>query len=148
GEARAGLARCFAAWLAARGGAGSAEEMEAVTKVRRFLEQHGTARFERIIAEPTNEDEMAKASSLLIRDRVGFRRENPAGDYFCVMKESWKEVCGGCDPAMTAKALAKREMLWTDSSGKSTRPVRRPGVRGTVRCYVLLPKIFEDDDGG
>jgi putative DNA primase/helicase len=148
GEARAGLARCFAAWLAVRGGAGSAEEMEAVAKVRRFLEQHGTARFERIGDEPANEDEMVKASRLLIRDRVGFRRENPNGNYFYVLPESWKEVCGGCDPAMTAKALTAREMLWPDSGGKSTRPIRLPISKKPVRCYVLLPKIFEGTEGG
>jgi len=48
GEATAGVARCFTDWLTQRGGTGSLEAIEAVRAVRRFIEAHGNARFERI----------------------------------------------------------------------------------------------------
>ena len=144
GEARAGASRCFAAWIGARGGAGSAEEMEAISKVRRFAEQHGSTRFERIGDEPESEEKLVKAEGQLARDRVGFRRLVPAGLYLYVLRESWKEVCGGSDPALTAKALAARGMLRVGADGKLTRSERLPVSKGKIRCYVLMPKLFEE----
>ena len=50
GEATRAAARCFAAWLTARGGTGAGEEAAMLKQIRVFLTLHGESRFTRLTA--------------------------------------------------------------------------------------------------
>ena len=146
GEATAGVARCFADWLKQRGGTGSLEAIEAVAVVRRFIEQHGSARFERI-ADANGTGVVMPGERTPAR--VGFRKTDGAdGDttYF-VLPESWKsEICAGLHSSFVARVLAERGMLKKGPGEKFTRSERLPGFKGTTRCYVILSRILGATD--
>jgi putative DNA primase/helicase len=146
GEATAGVARCFADWLKQRGGTGSLEAIEAVAAVRRFIEQHGSARFERI-GDANDAGVVMPGERTLAR--VGFRKTDAAdGDttYF-VLPESWKtEICAALDPGFVARVLADRGMLRKGPGDKFTRSERLPSSKGTTRCYVVLSRILSATD--
>jgi uncharacterized protein (DUF927 family) len=145
GTATAGVARCFADWLRQRGGTGSLEAIEAITSVRRFIEQHGSARFERI-GDPNEAGVVLPGERTLAR--VGFRKTDAEGDTtYYILPESWKtEVCAGLDAGFVARVLADRQMLRKDTAGKFTRPERLPGSKGTTRCYVVTSLILGAGD--
>jgi uncharacterized protein (DUF927 family) len=145
GEATRGVARCFADWLAERGGTGSLEAIEAVAVVRRFIEQHGSARFERF-SEANDAGVIMPGERTL--QRVGFRKTDSEGDTtYYILPESWKsEVCAGLDPGFVARVLADRGMLRTGPGEKFTRSERLPGSKGTTRCYVILSRILGASD--
>lgn len=145
GEATSAAAACFAAWLADRGGSGSAEEMSGVAAVRRFIEAHGASRFEPMGALiPT--DVHGAPLDVRIHNRAGFRRLNDAGDVeYLVLPEAFRaEVCAGLDATATAKALAARGFLVPGSGGKLSSPARVPGFSGPVRVYRVTADILSD----
>jgi putative DNA primase/helicase len=83
----------FKEWLAGRGTSGAMDIEAAIRQVRLFLEQHGSARFER-------ENETRPITA-----RAGFYRKNPDGGEFWIMRETFKtEVCRGFDAQAVAKA--------------------------------------------
>jgi putative DNA primase/helicase len=141
GEATPGVARCFADWLKQRGGVGSLEGIEAIAVVRRFIEQHGSARFERV--GDANEAGVVMPGERTLQ-RVGFRRTDTEGDItYYILPESWKsEVCAGLGPGFVARVLADRGLLRTGPGDKLTRSERLPGSKGTTRCYVVLSRIL------
>jgi putative DNA primase/helicase len=142
GEATTGVARWFSDWLKRRGGIGSAEAIEAIAVVRRFIEQHGNSRFERI--DGANADgNVMPAERGSVPMRVGFRKTDAVGNTtYYVLPESWKaELCAGLDAGFVARVLADRGMLRKGSDGKLTRSERLPGHMGTTRCYVVTSQI-------
>ncbi|MBF0562724.1 MAG: DUF927 domain-containing protein [Alphaproteobacteria bacterium] len=139
GEARTGVARCFRDWLMARGGTESAEERDAVSAVRRFLEQHGEGRF----TYWTSYDNDSRPTS----NRVGFRRVGDQGTEFYILPESWRtEVCAGFDPSMVARVLVSRGYLIPGSDGKPQSKHRLPGLDKPRRVYRIHPSILGGDD--
>lgn len=145
GEATSAAAACFAAWLADRGGTGSAEEMTGVAAVRRFIEAHGASRFEPMGALiPT--DVHGAPLEVRIHNRAGFRRLNDAGDVeYLVLPEAFRgEVCAGIDATATAKALAARGVLIATRDGKLQDRQRLPGFNGPVRVYRVTADILSD----
>ncbi len=103
-EASVGL---FKEWLVGRGTSGAMDTEAAIRQVRLFLEQHGSARFER-------ENETRPITS-----RAGFYRKNPDGGEFWIMRETFKaEVCRGFDAQAVAKALAERGHLVAGDGGR------------------------------
>ena len=145
GEATSAAAACFAAWLADRGGAGSAEEMSGIAAVRRFIEAHGAARFEPMGALiPT--DVHGAPLDVRINNRAGFRRLNDAGDVeYLVLPQAFQaEVCAGLDATATAKALAGRGLLVATKDGKLQDRQRLPGFSGPVRVYRVTAGILSD----
>jgi uncharacterized protein (DUF927 family) len=143
GEATAAAARCFKDWLAARGGIKPAEESEAVSMVRRFIELHGTSRFE-AMGDLAHRDGAGAVIEQRIINRVGFRRRGEGGGIeYLVLPEVWRsEVCAGMDATMVAKVLAARGMLATGNDGKPQVKVRLPGFATSVRCYVLTADAY------
>ncbi len=113
--------------------------------VRRFIEQHGSARFERI--GDANDAGVVMPGERTLQ-RVGFRRTDTEGDTtYYILPESWKsEVCAGLDPGFVARVLADRGKLRRGSEGKFTRSERLPGSKGTTRCYVVVSRILSATD--
>jgi uncharacterized protein (DUF927 family) len=145
GEATKAAARCFADWLAARGGTEPAEERDAIAAVRRFIELHGASRFEGM-GDLAPRDGSGFAIDQRVVNRVGFRRRRDDGAIeYLILPEVWRsEVCAGFDPTMVAKTLAARGMLTKGADGKPQVKVRLPGFPGAVRCYVISGGIFGD----
>lgn len=140
GEATKAAAKCFRDWLTGRGGLQPTEEMEGVAAVRRFIEMHGTSRF-----EPMGENGDGESVIRTI-NRVGFRRsDGNGGTEYLVLPEAWKsEVCAGFDATMVAKALVGRGLL-IGRGGKTSDFQRLPGF-GPTRCYRLAAGILGSSD--
>jgi uncharacterized protein (DUF927 family) len=139
GEAIRAVAACFNRWLAARGGTGAAENMQAVDAVRRFIAAHGSSRFEDTSSKLDGHD-------LRISNRAGFKRRNDAGDWeYLILTDPWRdEVCAGLNPKRVARVLAGRQLLlgWTARSMAAS--VRVPGHE-RVRVYCVSGTILEGE---
>lgn len=136
GEATTACATIFRQWLSGRGGVGSAEDREAIARVRGFLEMHGGSRFESVDA----------SDETRIINRAGFWRESENGREYLFLAEAWKnEVCVGMDAGRVAKLLGERGLLRRDSAGKNSISVTLPGGIGKTRCYVINAAIFDGD---
>lgn len=136
GAALESAATCFRAWADGRGGAGNREPAAMLEAVRRFLLAHGEARF----ADLDGSDDRRTRLN-----RAGFRRQEPgAGWRYFIPAEGWPEVCSGFDPKAVAALLAARGCLDTED-GRTTRRERLPEL-GRVRCYVVTPALWGDDD--
>ncbi len=139
GEATRAAAMLFTRWVEGRGGAGAAEDREAVAKVRAFLEAHGASRFEPIDRENESVD-------FKVVNRAGFWRNVDGDREHLILPGIWKdEVCAGMDAKRVARVLADRSMILTDKENKPTIPTRLPGLN-LVRCYVVNASIFGDQD--
>ncbi|GAB4069570.1 DUF927 domain-containing protein [Ancylobacter sonchi] len=157
GEATRAASRCLQDWLGARGGIEPAEESEAIGAVRRFIELHGTSRFE-AMGDLAPKDGIGSPIDQRISNRVGFRRRSDAGGTeYLVLPEAWRtEVCSGLDAAAVAKTLARRGCLVTGNDGKPQIKTRLPSFANPVRCYVLTsdilgeaePRTYADRDFG
>ena len=148
GEANRAAARCFADWLASRGGVEPAEEREGISAVRRFIELHGTSRFEPMGSlAPT--DSTGAPLDVRVSNRAGFRRRDDEGGVeYIVLPEVWRgEVCAGLDSVAVARTLARRGGLKPGSGGKLQDVKRLPGFSKPVRCYVITSGILGEDAG-
>ncbi|HYD32096.1 MAG TPA: DUF927 domain-containing protein [Azospirillaceae bacterium] len=147
GDARIAAAKCFADWLDGRGGIESAEERDAIAAVRRFVEMHGSSRFEpmgRLIPR----DGQGLPMDVRIPNRAGFKADDGSGGVeYLVLPEVWRtEVCSGMDAGSVAKILARRGVLAVGSDGKPQKPRRLPGFSKPVRVYTITPAILSDGD--
>lgn len=147
GEAMRGVKRCFRDWLVGRGGIEPAEDTDAVAAVRRFIELHGTSRFE-AMGDLAPRNGLGELIEQRVPNRVGFRRHAEGGGIeYLVLPEAWKaEVCAGLDAGAVAKTLARRGIL-IGKDGKLQHQARLPGFDRPVRHYRLLPNIMSDEDG-
>ena len=143
GEATRAAAKCFADWLAGRGGVEPAEEREGIAAVRRFIELHGTSRFE-AMGDLAPSDGFGGKIDQRTSNRAGFRRRVESGGIeYVVLPEAWRgEVCTGLDATVVAKTLQARGYLATGGDGKSQVKVRLPGFPNPVRCYVVTANIL------
>lgn len=146
GEATKAAARCFHDWLLLRGGVEPAEEREAVSAVRRFIELHGNSRFEPM-GDLIHRDGMGTPIDVRIQNRAGFRRRDESGGIeYLVLPEVWRgEVCAGMDAVTVARALATRNLLVAGEGNKLQKNTRLPGFSSSVRCYVITSGILGDD---
>lgn len=142
GEASKAAARCFNDWLAARGGIEPAEDREAVATVRRFLEAHGTSRFEAVWEGAGQE--VTERDREKVTNRVGFRRKDGAGGVeYVILPEMWRtEVCAGLDAGRVARVLQEKGFLRSGGDGKPQMKTRIPGVPAPVRAYVITSDIL------
>lgn len=139
GEAMRAAEICFHAWLGQRGGTRSAEEREVISRLRRFLELHGEARFVRLDC-PDNDRPVA--------NRAGYRRLNAGAIEYLVFRETFRtEIFDGMDAIHAARILKEAGYLIPDSSDKSTTPIRVPGHDGSVRLYRIAGSILEGGNG-
>jgi uncharacterized protein (DUF927 family) len=142
GEASDAAAKCFRTWLEARGGIESAEERDGIAAVRRFIELHGSARFEPMWEEygtPAGGEQRTI-------NRAGFRRKDGAGGVeYLVLPEAWRtEVCAGLDAVAVARVLRDRGLLVPGKDGKLQDQARLPGFTKPVRHYHLTAAILSD----
>jgi len=118
--------------LAERGGAGAAEEREALLQVRLFLEQHGEGRFS-LAWDVKNERPVS--------NRAGFRKAAETGATYYVLPQVFRsEVCKGLDVRMVAKTMSRRGWLLHERDRLTTN-VRIPG-EGPLRVYVIAPDFL------
>ena len=130
GEALRAAKTCYSAWLGVYGGAGNREERNLLAQVRAFLEAHGGSRF-----APVDDG----ASVRLIRDRVGFTKNDGAGGpLYMILPEAWRnEVVAGYDPSWAARVLAAHGLLLTQGDRYTcTERILALGGEPT-RVYVL-----------
>jgi putative DNA primase/helicase len=132
GEALDAAGKMFKVWLDGRGTKGSSDAEAAIKQVRRFLEAHGSSRFQAV------GDDFAK-----VNNRVGFRRTNlQQQTEYLVLPESFrKEICSGYDSQTIAKTLAERGYLRRGDGKNLTRYETLPEI-GRTRVYMLLSKLL------
>jgi putative DNA primase/helicase len=149
GEATRAAEVMMSAWLASRGGAGAGEDADALSRVRRFIAEHGASRF--APATASDGSEAAEDTRPIIR-RAGFRKVVAGADAFLFFRETWAaEVFDGADATAGAKALAAAGYLVPGEGNKPARKERVPGwPGGSVRFYCVRASIMEEagDAGG
>jgi uncharacterized protein (DUF927 family) len=128
GEAATGIARCFAAWLESRGGAGSFDDQTGIRAVRFFVGKNA-ALFQ---------TEQQHRDGIIPRDRAGFR----VPGFFLILGETFRdEVCKGMDAVAVAKALHQAGYL---EKGAGKNYAKK--FRGKGRCYAVLESIISGSD--
>lgn len=144
GEAAEGVGACFRAWLKARGGDGRSEDIKALAQVRRFIEAHGTSRF-----QPFGSVDAGAEQDVRILNRAGFVRDRKDGEgrEYLIFPEAWRtQVCGSFDAGFVAELLAQRGFLKKDSEGKPARKMRVPSLASPARFYVVSSEILGDEE--
>lgn len=133
GEAEAAAAWAFDQWISGRGGAGQAEDRQAIEQVRLFIEQHGSSRFE----------DLDVTVERAVNNRAGYRKGSGEGQEWLVLPEVWKvDVCAGLDPIFVAKTLHAAGML--KMSGGKLQTNRKIGG-ADKRVYVITAAIIAGD---
>lgn len=142
GEATAAVARCMKDWAEERGGVGNLEPVRMVEQVRHFLYAHGTARFP-MIGDGEKE-------GWVTVNQAGFREASVMSEmsYYVFAEVFEQQVCEGFDARAVARQLKVIGALRTD--GQRLKVSKRLPGKGLVRCYHILPDIWEDaaDDLG
>ncbi len=133
-EASSAAARCFKDWLVARGGAGSHEAQDGIREILAFIEKHGNSRFQDV--ENITEK---------IHDRAGWKRTTDDGvEYLITRNTLQSEILGGSRNAQgVIRAAIEAGLVVPDSDGKTTRPVRLPGI-GQIRVIRLMPARYRE----
>jgi uncharacterized protein (DUF927 family) len=157
-EAERAAGICFQAWLDRRDTAGDQEIETGIRQVIRFLEEHGSARFEPVCeaARPSEADpagidrekdkEQANPSPISGRtfNRAGFCRRTAEGLWqYMALPEAWRtEITKGFDPLVLAREMVDRSLIIPDPSrGTPARAVSVKGY-GKARLYVFAPGIL------
>jgi putative DNA primase/helicase len=125
GEAVRAASRCFADWLADRGGTGAAEIDSAISHLRATMERDGASRFQR------------SSSSEVVHQRLGYIRESDGDIEYLIPRESWKTLMVGRDARRIARELGARGILKRDSEGRPDPKERVPGHKNSQRVYVV-----------
>jgi len=151
GTATDAAARCYADWIEARGGLEAGEERDHLAAVRRFVELHGSSRFEIIRQERLQEPAETEGSPAdygtgqRVINRAGYKYADlkEGGEtYFCFSPEVFKsEVCAGFNSMGVARSLNKHGLLLT-SKDSLQRQMRIPGNKQPVRLYVVRSAIL------
>jgi putative DNA primase/helicase len=134
GQSLSAANSCLLSWLAARGGGGDTEDIQAVSTVQGFIARYGASRFQTIGAgaddiPPSNPHER-------IVERAGFRRTTLSGEeQFIFTKEQWSELFRGRNPLQAARAMDRAGLL-IRNDGSLAQKVALPDL-GRVRAYVV-----------
>jgi len=145
GDGTNAAVRCLQAWIARRGTAGPAETAAMISQVRRFLEAHGSSRFQ-VIRHPSSagrDDNPDEAQ--VVRDRAGFRRRNPDNDEteYLILQETFKtEVCSGHDYRQVRKVLKERGHLLREDTHWTVKPRQLPEMPKGARIYCIRETIL------
>ena len=134
GAALSAAQRCFADWLAERGGVGSSEVGEAKRRLAETLQLHGSSRFQR----------WARSSSdrVIITNRLGFVKiegepdvEEVESTYF-FMAEPLKEIFAGLDFRAVVTELVGSGVI-VDQGGKPNKVFHVSSGGGKHRLYQI-----------
>lgn len=165
GIASAGVRRCFADWLAARGHLDNGEDAQALAQVRAFLEKNGDALFtwmhrthddhrpntalragfKRLVGADGQALKMNEALEYMERRSSSESSDkfNASTDYL-ILPEAWKrDVCKGLDAASVAELMRKRGHL-VHEADRLMRSYRVPGL-GKVKLYHLKASVLADE---
>ena len=138
---------CFQRWLAARGGTGAAEEVQAVAAVRGFIIQHGNARFETLRAVAGSSEEAPDDRT--VSNRAGWKRQKDGEWEYLIPTDIWKrEVCAGLDPSRVAAVLAKRGFLLGITERHTADSIRITGYPRRMRLYRVPATILGEETDG
>lgn len=164
GEASRAAARCFAAWLAARGHLDNGEDAQMLAQVRHFLQAHADGRFtwwhradddhapktlnragfrRRVEADgtPLRLLKMSMATADQLADQQ--ERIDASQVEFIILPEVFKqEVCSGYRVEAVGDLLRRRGHLRCDA-GRLTKKQRLPGF-GLVNCFHIKASVFDD----
>jgi len=133
GEATKAAKICFESWLDNRGGEQSQESMQALKKVKSFIESHGESRF-------TKWGDCGQSKTI---NRVGYSKfENDEWTYYFFLESFKNEVCKGIDYKVVLEALKKHNVLIHETD-RTTSKVRAPKGKPT-RFYII--KLGELDN--
>ena len=125
GGAADSVRACFQAWLEDYG-TGSREDAALLAQVRRFLEMHGTSRFQSVEAE-----------SATVHNRAGFWRDKDGARQYLVLPETFRsEMVAGFKLADACKVLKNAGVL-QPGKDRMTDKARLPGFSGSHWVYVL-----------
>lgn len=128
GAALNSVTLCYRAWLDRRGGAGSHENVAALTQVRHFLELHGESRFGCL-----------DATDRPVINRAGYRRFADGEMQYLFLPEVFRrEVCAGLDYRHVARVLFDRGYLLIN---QPDRLIYKHRAAGSV--YAVRGKIHE-----
>ncbi len=126
---------CFWDWVASRGGYGSAEAYAALAKVRDFIAQHGSSRFE----------DWSEAQKERIHNRAGYRRLQGDTIFYLVYPGVFKaELCNGGDQTAIARHLRERGHLISNGPNELSKGHKLPREGITVRFYTIKASILAD----
>ena len=129
---------CLDAWLAARGGTGCHDEVQAEARLLDFIGRNG-ARFQ---------DMTAGGDDRPVINRAGFRKAFSTGEteYYIFPDVFQNEICAGLGHVQAARTLADLSILKRGEGRNLARNMRLPGL-GVRRVYdVSLPD--NEDQGG
>lgn len=134
GAALGAAQRCFADWLAERGGVGSSEVAEAKRRIAEALQVHGTGRFHAWVRRNSNRIQTPHC--------IGFVKIEGDPDVeeiestFFFMAEPLKETLAGLDfRAVVAELMA--EGVIVSQSGKPNKVFHVPGAGRKHRLYQI-----------
>jgi uncharacterized protein (DUF927 family) len=149
GQAEDAAKKCFAAWLADRGGAGSGEADAGLKQVRSFLIAHGASRFEELHSDPKTKELSESDNPRTVINRVGWRWEVPGkGWAYAIPPATFEDVvCAGTSAKPLLKRLAEEGHLYRNDGAKLAAKLRIPG-QGRLRAYVILPSVMSDAGEG
>jgi len=149
GEATSAAVRCFQSWIARRGTTGPADTAAMISQVRRFLEAHGSSRFQFIRHASSAGQDDNPDEAQVVRDRAGFRRRNPENgetEYF-ILQETFKvEVCAGHDYRQVRKVLEERGHLLREDAHWTVKPRQLPEMPKGTRVYCILGTILGETE--
>jgi uncharacterized protein (DUF927 family) len=146
-EALRAVGTCFKRWLSARGGAGAAEDMQAVEQVRAFIAAHGSSRFETLRAVAGSNEEAPDDRP--ISNRAGWKRQKYGEWEYLIPTDIWKrEVCAGLDPSRVAAVLAKRGFLLGATERHAADSIRITGYPRRMRLYRVPAAILGEETDG
>lgn len=136
GEATLAAKICFRGWVKERGGTGKKEDSDVIRQIRRFLQEHGDARFVPL-------DHKSEFRTMY---RSGYRGRHMDETIFYVLTEVFKdEMCKGLDPHYAARVLHDRGYLHTTEKGRfQTRTPVTPDDGTRPRTYAIKGRILED----
>ena len=134
GAALSAAHRCFADWLAERGGIGSSEVSEAKRRISEALQLHGASRFQGWAR--------SRSDRMVITKRMGFVRlegnqgQEDVESTFFFLAEPLKEVLAGLDfRAVVAELVASGVIV--DQAGKPNKVFHVPSGGGKHRLYQI-----------
>jgi uncharacterized protein (DUF927 family) len=134
--------RCFADWLAERGGAAAAEVTDAINRLRGFLEAHGESRFVSWRRDPRRAIVPNKAGYVQFAEidpSTGAPSEPPA--YF-IQTSTWQEIFAGLDLRTVNAALVDRGMVLPGKDGKASSVHSPPAHGSSLRLYRINPEFL------
>lgn len=146
GAAREAARRCFADWIADRGGAGSGEVADAIRRLRAFLEAHGAGRFEPWHRDPRRAVVLNRAG--FVRSEIDVDGEMRGPREFFILPTVWKaEILGGLDLKMINAELVRLGILVPGNDGKAVSVHKPPVQGGALRLYAIHAQFLEGEHG-